>query len=71
MQQAINSFFQLDKSSIVGEITYLARNHFVDRILVENSFPWIILGLLHPKRQLLPLRINTQNNNFDLIPNAN
>ena len=69
VQQAIDTFFDFDESTIIGKVANSAWNNGAWRISLCNFVPRIVLNLLHTKRNLLFIFVDVQNLNFNLVAN--
>ncbi len=69
MQEAINSIFELDKGSVVGEIPNNTLDNRSDREFFSNEIPGVLLDLLHAERDLLLLLLDLEDNHLCLIAN--
>ena len=69
MQQAVDPLSQLDERAVIGQISYLARYHGIDGILLGNVVPRVGLGLLHTQGNLFLILVHTQNDDVNLVTN--
>ena len=53
VQQAVDPLFEFDECTVVGEVANLAFDDRIDRVLLGDAGPGILLGLLHAERKLL------------------
>src|SRR5262249_18338447 len=67
VQQAVDSFLDLNERSIVREVPYSSGNDGPRGVALSNLIPWIGLNLLHPQRDFLLLAIDVQDLHFNLI----
>ena len=67
MQQAIDTFFEFDKGTVVGQVANSTFDQRTFWVTIGNIFPRILLGLLHTQRNLLFFPIYTEHDHFDFI----
>ncbi len=71
MDQALHSFFQLNETSIIGQIGYLASQACPFWKTASKIGPGIITHLLETKRNTVTLPIKFQHLDLNLITNIN
>ena len=67
MDQPLNTLFQFDKSTVIGNADHPAGDNFVNRITLFHVGPGIRLQLLQTKRDTFPFTIKIKNGNHDLL----
>ena len=58
MDQAFNSFFQLDEDAKVGDIGDWTFNNRTAGIIIESSHPWVWLELFNAKGESFIFPVN-------------
>src|SRR5688572_1910907 len=71
VNQAIDTWLDLDESPEAGKVTNLAIYAGANWILGWQHHPWILLCLLHAERDLLFVRINLEHHCLDCFTNGN
>ncbi|GBD36401.1 hypothetical protein HRbin36_01525 [bacterium HR36] len=71
MQETINSLFQLDESSVVGQGAHGARNHCTFRIFLGHQVPRVGLALLHPEGDFFLFFVDAQHHDFHFVADGN
>ena len=69
MQQAIDSIFEFDKGSVVGQIPDNTLDNCSNREFFSDEIPGVLLDLLHAERDLLFLLLDLKDNHLCLIAN--
>ncbi len=67
VQQTIDTLFQFDECTVVGQVANLTSDHCAFAVLVGNGVPWVGHGLLDTQRQLLSSSIDAQDLDIDLV----
>ena len=67
VQQSIDTFFELDERTVVGQVANLASDFCVLGVALEDIVPRVGLGLLDTQRELLALGIDTEDSDVDLV----
>ena len=70
MYQPVDSLFDFDKGSKIGQIAYNASKRCTRRVFVVEIFPWIGLHLLETQRNFLTFLIHAQDHNLNFITNG-
>ena len=69
VNQAVNTFLQLNEYTKVGEVANLGIVLRTNRILALDSLPGILLELLDTKRHLALVAVEGQDNSLYLVAN--
>ena len=69
MHKAFDAGFQLNKSTVIGDIGDPTHVHRLQRILTRNQVPRIFLQLLHAERNSVGLFVNFDDLHFDRLTN--
>ena len=67
VQQAVDSLFQLNERTVVGEVANTAFDKLSLGIAVDNFGPGILLCLLHTERDFLLLLVDFQNDDINRV----
>ena len=67
VNHSINSFLQLNESTIGSNIPNLAMYMGAHWIIVNHHIPWIRIQLANAKRDFLFVLLNSKNNSFDIV----
>src|SRR3712207_8500313 len=70
VDQAVNTFLELNKDTEVGKVANLSGVLAANGIFVLDSFPWIFLELLDTKAHLALVAVESQDNSFYLVTNV-
>ena len=71
VQQAVDPFFQLDESTVVGKVADLSSNLFAGWVLLFDFVPRVLLSLLHTQRHLFARLVDAQHADIDLVADVN
>ena len=67
MEQAINSFFKLDKRPVICQVPHGTGNNRIGGVFFEHLVPRIFLRLLDAHGHLLFFRIDRKDHHLDLV----
>ena len=70
MQQSIDAFFELYERPVVGKVPDCTGHLISNRVFGGHVVPGVVLSLLHPQRDFLLLRVDTQYHHLDLVTDA-
>ncbi len=71
MDKTINTLFNTDEDTKIGNIFNFSFNNRTNRIVIGNQIPWVRLKLFHTKRDPLGLSLDVEHHDFDLITDGN
>ena len=69
MDQAVNTFLELNEDTEVSEVTNLSCVLATCRILVLDCLPWIFLELLDTERHLTLFAVESDDNCINFVTN--
>ena len=69
VQKPIDSWFDLDERTVVGEVADLAFDDGSWRVFLRHEFPGVDLGLLHAQRDLQLVLVDIEDDDIDLVVN--
>src|SRR5579872_4217965 len=67
VHQPVDAVFDLNESAEISQVAYASFNDGSDGILLLELFPWILLKLLHSKRDAAVIRVDAQDDGVNLI----
>jgi hypothetical protein len=70
VQQAVDARLDLDERAVVGEVADLALDDGARRVLLGDELPGVHLGLLHAEADLLLVLVDVEDDDFDLLAEA-